>query len=99
MYISPPTTIPINITGKKITVQSNFIIPQDAFNTNKNINQNANTNENKKINNKRGSEYKEQLEKLKDKKYIKELEKQGIKVVSVNDRDYKFIQATFWMEP
>ena len=57
-------------------------------NTNKNINQNANTNENKKINNKRGSEYKEQLEKLKDKKYIKELEKQGIKVVSVNDRDY-----------
>lgn len=39
-----------------------------------------------KINNKRGSEYKEQLEKLKDKNYIKELEKQGIKVVSVNDR-------------
>ena len=34
MYISPPTTIPINITGKKITVQSNFIIPQDAFNPN-----------------------------------------------------------------
>ena len=32
MYISPPTTIPINITGKKITVQSNFIIPQDALN-------------------------------------------------------------------
>ena len=32
--ISPPTTIPINITGKKITVQSNFIIPQDAFNPN-----------------------------------------------------------------
>lgn len=57
-------------------------------NTNKNINQNANTNENKKINNKRGSEYKEQLKKLKDKNYIKELEKQGIKVVSVNDRDY-----------
>ena len=57
-------------------------------NTDKNINQNANTNENKKINNKRGSEYKEQLEKLKDKNYIKELEKQGIKVVSVNDRDY-----------
>lgn len=57
-------------------------------NTNKNINQNANTNENKKINNKRGSEYKEQLEKLKDKNYVKELEKQGIKVVSVNDRDY-----------
>lgn len=27
-----------------------------------------------KINNKRGSEYKEQLEKLKDKNYIKELE-------------------------
>ena len=54
-------------------------------NTNKNINQNANTNENKKINNKRGSEYKEQLEKLKDKNYVK---KQGIKVVSVNDRDY-----------
>ena len=49
-------------------------------NTNKNINQNSNTNENKKINNKRGSEYKEQLEKLKDKNYIKELEKQGIKV-------------------
>ena len=41
-------------------------------NTDKNINQNANTNENKKINNKRGSEYKEQLEKLKDKNYIKE---------------------------
>ena len=39
--------------------------------TNKNINQNSNTNENKKINNKRGSEYKEQLEKLKDKNYIK----------------------------
>ena len=57
-------------------------------NTNKNINKNSNTNENKKINNKRGSEYKEQLEKLKDKNYIKELEKQGIKVVSVNDRDY-----------
>ena len=57
-------------------------------NTNKNINQNANTNENKKINNKKGSEYKEQLEKLKDKNYIKELEKQGIKVVSVNDMDY-----------
>ena len=56
-------------------------------NTNKNINKNSNTNENKKINNKRGSEYKEQLEKLKDKNYIKELEKQGIKVVSVNDRD------------
>ncbi len=54
----------------------------------KNINKNSNTNENKKINNKRGSEYKEQLEKLKDKNYIKELEKQGIKVVSVNDRDY-----------
>ena len=34
MYISPPITIPINITGKKITVQSNFIIPQDAFNPN-----------------------------------------------------------------
>ena len=34
MYISPPTTIPINITGKKITVQSSFIIPQDAFNPN-----------------------------------------------------------------
>ena len=34
MYISPPTTIPLNITGKKITVQSNFIIPQDAFNPN-----------------------------------------------------------------
>ena len=32
MYISPPTTIPINITGKKITVQSSFIIPQDALN-------------------------------------------------------------------
>ena len=32
IYISPPKTIPINITGKKITVQSNFIIPQDAFN-------------------------------------------------------------------
>ena len=32
MYINPPTTIPINITGKKITVQSNFIIPQDALN-------------------------------------------------------------------
>ena len=26
--------MPINITGKKITVQSNFIIPQDAFNPN-----------------------------------------------------------------
>ena len=34
MYISPPITIPINITGKKITAQSNFIIPQDAFNPN-----------------------------------------------------------------
>ena len=34
MYISPPITIPINITGKKITVQSSFIIPQDAFNPN-----------------------------------------------------------------
>ena len=34
MYSSPPITIPINITGKKITVQSNFIIPQDAFNPN-----------------------------------------------------------------
>ena len=34
MYISPPTTMPINITGKKITVQSSFIIPQDAFNPN-----------------------------------------------------------------
>ena len=34
MYISPPTTIPINITGKKITVQSSFIIPQDALNPN-----------------------------------------------------------------
>ena len=32
MYISPPITIPINITGKKITVQSSFIIPQDALN-------------------------------------------------------------------
>jgi hypothetical protein len=32
IYISPPTTIPINITGKKITVQSSFIIPQDALN-------------------------------------------------------------------
>ena len=32
MYSSPPTTIPINITGKKITVQSSFIIPQDALN-------------------------------------------------------------------
>ena len=32
IYISPPKTIPINITGKKITVQSNFIIPQDALN-------------------------------------------------------------------
>ena len=34
MYISPPITIPINITGKKITVQSSFIIPQDALNPN-----------------------------------------------------------------
>lgn len=34
MYIIPPTTIPINITGKKITVHSSFIIPQDAFNPN-----------------------------------------------------------------
>ena len=34
MYISPPITIPINITGKKITVQSNFRIPQDAFKPN-----------------------------------------------------------------
>ena len=34
MYISPPTTIPINITGKKITVQSSFMIPQDALNPN-----------------------------------------------------------------
>ena len=25
IYINPPTTIPINITGKKITVQSNFM--------------------------------------------------------------------------
>ena len=32
MYSSPPITIPINITGKKITVQSSFIIPQDALN-------------------------------------------------------------------
>ena len=32
MYISPPITIPINITGKKITVQSSFIIPQYALN-------------------------------------------------------------------
>ena len=31
MY-SPPITIPINITGKKITVQSSFHIPQDALN-------------------------------------------------------------------
>ena len=34
IYINPPTTIPINITGKKITVQSNFMIPQDAFKPN-----------------------------------------------------------------
>ena len=34
IYINPPTTIPINITGKKITVQSNFRIPQDAFKPN-----------------------------------------------------------------
>ena len=31
MYISPPKTIPINITGKNTTVQSSFIIPQEAF--------------------------------------------------------------------
>ena len=34
IYINPPTTIPINITGKKITIQSNFMIPQDAFKPN-----------------------------------------------------------------
>ena len=34
IYINPPTTIPINITGKKMTVQSNFMIPQDAFKPN-----------------------------------------------------------------
>ena len=34
IYINPHTTIPINIMGKKITVQSNFIIPQDAFKPN-----------------------------------------------------------------
>ena len=34
IYINPPTTIPINITGKKITVQSNFRIPQDALSPN-----------------------------------------------------------------
>ena len=28
MYISPPITIPINITGKKITVQSSFKFPR-----------------------------------------------------------------------
>ena len=31
IYIKPPTTIPIRITGKKTTVQSSFRIPQDAF--------------------------------------------------------------------
>ena len=34
IYINPHTTIPINIMGKKITVQSNFMIPQDAFKPN-----------------------------------------------------------------
>ena len=34
IYINPHTTIPINIMGKKITVQSNFMIPQDAFKKN-----------------------------------------------------------------
>ena len=31
IYISPPTTIPIKITGKNTTVQSNFRIPHDVF--------------------------------------------------------------------
>lgn len=33
-YNIPPTTIPTRITGKNMTVQRNFIIPQDAFNPN-----------------------------------------------------------------
>ena len=34
IYNIPPTTIPIRITGKNTTVQSNVMIPQDAFNPN-----------------------------------------------------------------
>jgi hypothetical protein len=52
IYSSPPTTSPIRITGKNTTVQSNFIIPQDAFTPNirnfpiNQIIQNANNNDN-----------------------------------------------------
>lgn len=49
-----------------------------------NINKNADSKQNKKSN----EQYREQLERLKDKAYIKELENQGIKVVSADDRDY-----------
>ena len=34
MWISPPSTIPIKMTGKKTTVQSSFRIPQDALSPN-----------------------------------------------------------------